>query len=1109
MLLEYYKNHPHLREINYLLTNRPESCINIKNLSGSSLILVLTALFEKIGKNIFAVFPDKEQAMYAYTDFVQLLTENHVHYFPSSYKRKLKNQHFDHTQVILRNECIEKIGLQSNSIFISYPEALSEKVMEKSMLSKNTLPIQVNEEVDIDFIEEVLLSYQFEYVDFVHKPGQFSKRGGIIDVFSFSAEKPYRIEFRNDRINSLRIFDFESQNSLEERENIVITPNLSENFQNEMNGFVLDYFDSPPLIITIDTVLFEQQIKQFQTDRFIHPNEEKSNIASFTFDEIHQKIKQLSWIEYGQTIRKCDYLFSFNTQPQPSFNKSFELLQEDILQKHEELYKIFFLVEQESQQERLRDILTNIEVIDWVEILSQNVSQGFIDQDIKIAIYTEHQFFNRFFKHKVRDRFLQSESLTINEFSSLKPGDYVVHIDHGIGIFGGLEKIEINGKWQEQIKLVYKDHALVYVSIHNLHKISKFRGKDSEAPKLSKLGSGNWQKIKSAAKQRAKDIARDLIKLYAERIQQKGFAFSSDTYLQEELEASFFYEDTPDQSKATKAVKQDMESSVPMDRLVCGDVGFGKTEIAIRAAFKAVTDNKQVAVLVPTTLLALQHFLTFKERLQKFPCQIEYLTRLKTAKQEKEILEKVKHGHIDILIGTHKLLSKKLVFKDLGLLIIDEEQKFGVAAKEKLRQLRVNIDTLTLTATPIPRTLQFSLMGARDLSVIQTPPPNRQPIVTELHTFNKEIIKKAIDFEIGRGGQVFFIHNRVETIHEIEKTVHELCPEISIAVGHGQMNPVELEKIMIDFIEGTYDLLISTTIIENGIDIPNANTIIINNGHMFGLSDLHQLRGRVGRTNRKAFCYILTPPFDSLPTDARKRLRAIEEFSDLGSGFYISMQDLDIRGAGNLLGAEQSGFIAEMGYDTYQKILQEAIQEIRDEEMQNEPAQVNIEPIEFKPRNIVYDCTFESDLQLFIPEQYVENVAERIRLYKDLDQLENEEEITVFSQKLVDRFGNIPKEVEGLFDVLRIRWVAQKLGFEKISLKMNKLTCYFIGNKQSNYYESSVFKNILNFLQSSHNQIILKEHNERLYLQFNHVHHLQKALSTLQTLLLSISNSEK
>lgn len=1100
MLLDLYNNHPKLRELLFILEKHPEKNILLKNLSGSSLQLFFSGLIQKVNKSVVIIYPDKEQAMYAYTDLINISENGHVYYLPSSYKRKLKNQHFDNTQVILRNECIEKISSVGKILLVTYPEAISEKVLDSKALKNSTLPIKQNEEIDIEFVEEILSNYQFEWVDFVYRPGQYARRGGIIDVFSYSAENPFRIEFRGDRIASMRTFDYETQNSINELDYIQITPNLSENYQQDLNGYVLDYFSQQPYIFSLDSVLFEQQIKQFQTDRFIHDDEEKSQIPSFSHKELLEKLNTYTWVEIGQALKHIDHYIIFNTTVQPSFNKNFDLLKDDILQKRKEQYNIYFLVEQESQQERLIDILKNLGISDEVKFLNNSISQGFVDNDLKIACYTEHQFFNKFYKHKVRDRFLHSESLTINEFYSLKPGDYIVHIDHGIGIFGGLEKIEINGKWQEQIKLVFKDNALVYVSIHNLHKISKFRGKDSETPKLSKIGSGAWLKMKAQAKQKVKDIARDLVKLYAERMQKKGFAFSTDSYLQEELEASFFYEDTPDQFKATKAVKADMEKSVTMDRLVCGDVGFGKTEVAIRAAFKAVADNKQVAILVPTTLLALQHSLTFKERLAKFPCTVEYLTRLKTAKQEKEILENVKSGKIDIIIGTHKILSKKLEFKDLGLLIIDEEQKFGVAAKEKLRQLKSNIDTLTLTATPIPRTLQFSLMGARDLSVIQTPPPNRQPIITELHSFNKEIIQKAIDFELSRGGQVFFIHNRVENIHEVERIVHELCPDASIAIGHGQMNPVELEKIMIDFIEGNYDVFISTAIVENGIDIPNANTIIINNGHMFGLSDLHQLRGRVGRTNRKAFCYILTPPVDTLPADARKRLRAIEEFSDLGSGFYIALQDLDIRGAGNLLGAEQSGFIAEMGYDTYQKILQEAIQEIRNEEnisTSSEQEKLTTSPL---PKKFSVDCTFESDLQLYIPEFYVENVTERIRLYKELDQLEDENEIEHFSKKLSDRFGPIPKEVEGLFDVLRIRWIAQKLGFEKVSLKMQKLTCYFISNKQSSFYESPVFKNILNYLQTSHNQIILKEHNERLYLQFNNIRGLDKTLLTIHNL---------
>ncbi|NSW44316.1 MAG: transcription-repair coupling factor [Bacteroidales bacterium] len=1107
MFLSLYNRHPQLEEIISILTNSKEVSLLFKNLSGSSFHLLISVLFQKLNKSILLVYPDKEQAMYAYTDFVTLLNEQQILYFPSSYKRKLKNQHFDNTQVILRNECIEKINNNVPIILITYPEAISEKVLEKNLFDKSSLPICLNEELDMDFIEEVLNSYQFELVDFVVAPGQFARRGALLDVFSYSSENPYRIEFRNDKIHSIRTFNFENQTSIAELEKVSITPNIISNYKSQINGFILDYFPTETIVVTYDTILFEQQINQFKTDRFIHLDEEKEHIPSFTFEEICTYFKKYCWIEYGNGVHKHQAIFSFNTLPQPSFNKNFELLHEDIVKKSSEGFNIHFLVEHENQQERLSDILLNLGVKDKVIFVNKSLSQGFIDNDLKIACYTEHQFFNKYFRHKVHDRFLHSESLTINEFALLKPGDYVVHIDHGIGIFAGLEKIEINGKWQEQIKIVYKDNALVYVSIHNLHKISKYRGRDSVAPKLSKLGSGAWQKIKSVAKQKAKDIARDLIKLYAERMKQKGFAFSPDTYLQEELEASFFYEDTPDQAKATKAVKADMEKPIPMDRLICGDVGFGKTEIAIRAAFKAVADNKQVAVLVPTTLLALQHYLTFKERLQKFPCTVEYLTRLKTAKQEKEILENLKQGKIDILIGTHKILSKKLEFKDLGLLIIDEEQKFGVAAKEKLRQIKTNVDTLTLTATPIPRTLQFSLMGARDLSIIQTPPPNRQPIITELHTFDKEIIKKAIEFELGRGGQVFFIHNRVDTIHEIEKIVRELVPYASIAIGHGQMNPIELEKIMIDFIEGNYDILISTSIVENGIDIPNANTIIINNGHMFGLSDLHQLRGRVGRTNRKAFCYILIPPFDSLPIDARKRLRAIEEFSDLGSGFYIALQDLDIRGSGNLLGAEQSGFIAEMGFDTYQKILQEAVQEIRDEEMQEEGKTELKQDNIYQPKQYIYDCTFESDLQLYIPEYYVENIAERIRLYKEIDQIEDENGIETFSQLLSDRFGPIPKEVYGLFDVLRIRWIAQKLGFEKVSMKMNKLNCYFISNKQSQYYESHVFRNILNYLQNSHNQITLKEQHERLYLQFNNINTLTKAFAILENIYQTISKT--
>ncbi len=1096
MTFQLYNKHAVFQEIINNLYSNNNKHIVIKNLAGSSFNIFTVELFKTLSNSIVLVFPDKEMAMYSYTDLITILPEeNKIIYLPSSYKRKLKSQHYDSAQIILRNKAIQEIKTSPKHILVTYVDAISEKIIDKSKFPDCFLELQIHNSVDINFLEEVLQTYSFELVDFVYKPGQYAIRGALIDVFSYSSEHPFRIEFEDDKIKSLRIFNFETQESIKYLEKIQIMPDFINNFHENLIGSIFDYYTEEDIIFTYDTLYFDEIIKNLTTDRFIRQNDETTSVPLFNFDEILKQLQNKLWIEYGFSYKETNKTFKFNTQQQPSFNKNFEIIKDDILFKADKGYKILILVEHELQKERLTDIFNEIGILNYVNFLPFTLSQGFIDTDLKVAYYTEHQIFNRFYKHKVKDRFLQSEVITFQEFNSLKPGDYVVHIDHGIGIFGGLEKIEINGKWQEQIKIVFKDNACVYMSVHNLHKISKYKGSDGIPPKLSKLGSGAWQKLKQNTKQKVKDIARDLIKIYSERMQTKGFSFSPDTYLQEELEASFFYEDTPDQAKATKAVKADMEKNVPMDRLICGDVGFGKTEIAIRAAFKAVADNKQVAVLVPTTILALQHYLTFKERLEKFPCNIEFLSRLKTTKQVNKIIEKLQKGEIDIIIGTHSLLNPKIKFKDLGLLIIDEEQKFGVAAKEHIRKLKTNIDTLTLSATPIPRTLQFSLMGARDLSIIQTPPPNRQPIITEIHTFNNEIIKKAINFEISRGGQVFFIHNKIDTINEIKNLINNLCPEASVIVGHGKMKPIEMEQVIINFMQGHYDVLVSTTIVENGIDIPNANTIIINNGHMFGLSDLHQLRGRVGRANRKAYCYILTPPFDSLPTEAKKRLKAIEEYSDLGSGFYISMQDLDIRGAGNLLGAEQSGFIAEMGFDTYQKILQEAIEELHEEN------KVQLNDINQNNKNIFKtDCTFESDLQLFIPEYYVENIAERIKLYKELDQLENEEELEAFSNRLSDRFGKIPEEVIGLFKVIKLRWIAQSLGFEKVSLKMNKLNCYFISNKQSTYYDSSTFKNILAYLQQNHKGISLKEQNNRLYLQFDKVNSLEKALQILQNL---------
>ncbi len=1092
--MNLYQNHTVFSEILKNLNHSKNKHILINNLCGSSFNIFVTELFKTISNSIVVIFPEKEMAMYSFTDLITIFhDENKVFYLPSNYKRKLKIQHFEQASAILRNKAIQQINCGEKHILITYIDAVSEKIVQRSELSKCFLEIQINENIDTKFLEELLQSYSFELVDFVYKPGQYALRGAIIDVFSYSSEYPYRIEFEDDEVKSLRVFNIDSQESLKFLEKIQITPNLINNFNENMTASIIDYYTDNDVVITYDTLYFDEKLINIKSNQFINENDDNKTTPLFGFKEIITQLEQKVWIEYGYSIKQEGKTYKFNTYQQPAFNKNFDILKDDIIDKTEENYKVYILVEHELQKERLADILNEMGIYNYVTFLPYTLSQGFVDSDLKIAYYTEHQIFNRFYKHKVRDRFLQSEAITFQEFNSLKPGDYVVHIDHGIGIFGGLEKIEINGKWQEQIKIVFKDQACVYMSVHNLHKISKYKGSDGIPPKLSKLGSGAWQKLKHSAKQKVKDIARDLIKIYAERLQTKGFSYSPDTYLQEELEASFFYEDTPDQAKATNAVKADMERDVPMDRLICGDVGFGKTEIAIRAAFKAVADNKQVAVLVPTTILALQHYLTFKERLEKFPCTVEFISRLKPAKQTKEIIEKLKKGEIDIIIGTHKLLSKEVEFKGLGLLIIDEEQKLGVAAKEHIRKLKTSIDTLTLSATPIPRTLQFSLMGARDFSVIQTPPPNRQAIVTEIHTYDKEIIKTAIDFEINRGGQVFFIHNKIDTLHEIKNLIHKLCPEVSVIVGHGKMKPIELEEVIISFMQGKSDVLVSTTIIENGIDIPNANTIIINNGNMFGLSDLHQLRGRVGRTNRKAYCYILTPPFDSLPTEARKRLKAIEEYNDLGSGFYIALQDLENRGAGNLLGAEQSGFIAEMGFDTYQKILQEAIQELYDEN--------NIQLTESTKAEktlIKTDCTFESDLQLYIPEYYVENIAERIRLYKELDQIENEEELEKFTKKLADKFGKIPEEVLGLFDVIRLRWIAQSLGFEKINLKMNKLNCYFISNKQSAFYESSTFKNILAYLQQNYKVISLKEQNNRLFLQFDKVNSLEKAILFLE-----------
>jgi transcription-repair coupling factor (superfamily II helicase) len=1075
--------------------------------------------------------------------------------------------------IILRTRTLEALlkappstqmgGGKEGAIIVTYPHALAEKVASGDNLQRNTLQLRKGEKISIEFIREALHEYEFTQCDFVYEPGQFSIRGSIVDIFSYSHNMPYRVDFFGDEVESIRSFDIDTQLSESQIDRIHIIPNLSaENHRGERTCF-LKQFEESTVIWSDNLTLTLNEIERINAmppatvlagDEYV-PFRASETLVSET--EVLSLLKRFCNVEFGNNyFFESDTELKFNTAPQPAFNKNFELLAQDIASHIERGYTVALMSENKKQFDRLRNIfevssskfqvssskfqvsgfkfqvsslMTELETsnskpetlkIDFAAILNV-VHEGFIDHDLKLCLYTDHQIFDRYHKYRTAYGLSQSKSLTLKELQGLHPGDYIVHIDHGVGIFGGLEKMEVNGKAQECVRLVYRDNDVLYVNIHNLHKISKYRGKDSEQPKIYKLGAAAWQNLKLNAKKKVKDIARDLILLYAQRRENKGFAFSGDTYMQEELEASFIYEDTPDQLKATNAVKSGMESGVPMDHLVCGDVGFGKTEIAIRAAFKAVADSKQVAVLVPTTILALQHEQTFHERLEKFPCTIDSISRLKPAGQQRETLKKVADGKVDILIGTHKLLGKDVKFKDLGLLIIDEEQKFGVAAKEKLKAMRVNVDTLTLTATPIPRTLQFSLMGVREMSVISTPPPNRHPIQTELSTFDKDVIREAIDYEVSRGGQVFFIHNRVQSLREMELLVRSLCPNVSTTVAHGQMNGEELEKTMLDFINGDYNVLVSTAIIESGLDIPNANTIIINHAQMFGLSDLHQLRGRVGRSNKKAFCYLLTPPVTDLTPEARRRLRAIEEFSDLGSGFNIAMQDLDIRGAGNLMGAEQSGFIAEIGFETYHRILNEAMMELDEEfqvsgskfqvsssddtsnlnpEAKPETSNLKLETSNLKPQtwNLKLETQIDTDLELLFPESYIENVSERIRLYRALDNIDTEAKLMDFERELIDRFGAIPAPSRELINVIRLRWTAARLGFEKIILRNERLLAYFISNQKSSYYESTIFLKILQYVQKNPRLFKIKEAKEKLAMTVSPVKNIGQCMEILE-----------
>ncbi len=1107
-LISAYANHPGVREILRIAGASDDFHIHLKGLVGSSRSLVASALFGLTTRIHLYLLPDRESAAYFYNDLEQIAGETEIPvkqkralFFPSSFKRGLGTGIKDNQGLLARTEALNRLnGKTRKLIIVSYPEAVSEKVVNKKYIEKNTLKLSVGEQVNMDFILDLLIEYEFERSDFVVEPGQFSLRGGLIDVFSFSNEYPYRIEFSGNAVASLRSFDPSTQLSVEMTREITILPDIRVKAEKKTSYESIFSFLPENAILWIDDATFiaDAMDKQPASELLLPANEFLKSASLF------------STIEPGQQCYfKTAIPVFFNTSPQPSFNKNFDLLLADLQRNSGNGYLNFILADNPKQVERLESIFEDIgakneglnvrthpsPTANKMSHLTLYLSlhEGFIDRDLKLACYTDHQIFERYHKFHLQEGYATKEALTLRELYNLRPGDFVTHIDHGIGRFDGLEKIVNNGREQEAIRLIYKNDDLLYVSIHSLHRISKYIGKEGTAPSLNRLGSDVWNKLKNKTKGRVKDIAKELIKLYAERRAASGLMCAPDTYLQTELEASFIYEDTPDQLRATQDVKRDLEDSCPMDRLICGDVGFGKTEIAIRAAFKVVAESKQVAVLVPTTILALQHFKTFSERLKAFPCRVDYINRFKSAKAIKQLLKDLETGKVDILIGTHRLLSKDIVFKDLGLLVIDEEQKFGVGSKEKIKQLKINVDTLTLTATPIPRTLQFSLMGARDLSIINTPPPNRFPVQTEIHPFGEEIIKEAITFEISRGGQVFFVNTRVQNIADVTGMVQRMVPRAKVAVAHGQMEGHKLEKVMIEFIEGEYDVLVATTIIESGLDISNVNTIIINDAHHYGLSDLHQLRGRVGRSNKRAFCYLLAPPMSALTDEARKRLRAIEEFSDLGSGFNIAMRDLDIRGAGNILGAEQSGFISEIGYEMYQKILDEALLELKETEFRD------VFPEE-KPHEFVRDCVIETDLEILIPDSYITNITERLNLYKEIDSIETETNLTAFREKLVDRFGPIPEQAESLLHTIRLRWLARRMGFEKLVLRKNRLIAYFLSNPDSGYYQSPQFTDILSFIKNNPLCCKLKEDNERLFLTFREVTTIEESLKKLECL---------
>lgn len=1089
------------------ITFNSKSKLRLKGLSGSLDAVIAAAFYSLAPRTSLYVLHNKEEAYYFQNDLQNLLPEKEILLFPSSYKKLYQFEEVENANVLMRAEALTRMNTTESGgeLIVTYPEALAEKVINKRSLTENSFTVRTGEKLDTAFLEELLTGYDFEKTDFVYEPGQFSIRGGIIDIFSFSQDLPFRVELFGNEIESIRIFNPENQLSIEKKNHFSLVPNVQTRLLQEKRESLLRFIPENSVLWFKDaeyadeiiinsfdkaSTAFEMILKSTGGNKLItHPKELFEQPDSFK-----KMLEEFCLIEFGRSSYFKDAEeFSFKSKPQPSFNKEFKLLVEDLNNQQNKGYTNLIATESPKQFERLSAIFEEKDPFLKFQPLNTSLRAGFIDENLKLVCYTDHQIFDRYHSFRTKDRFNRSKAITLKELRSLHPGDFVTHSDYGVARFAGLEKVENSDKTQEAIRLVFRDDDLLLVSIHQLHKISKYSGKEGTAPGLTKLGSGDWEHKKSKVKKQVKDIAKELISLYAKRKAAPGYAFSKDSFLQAELESSFLYEDTPDQAKSTADVKEDMEFPHPMDRLVCGDVGFGKTEVAIRAAFKAVCDNKQVAVLVPTTILAAQHYKTFKERLQGLPCLVEYINRFKSTQQIRETLKRVEESKTNILIGTHRIIGKDVKFKDLGLLIIDEEQKFGVKVKEKLKEFKVNVDTLTLTATPIPRTLHFSLMGARDLSIIATPPPNRQPVTTEIHVFNDTIIRDAIRQELKRGGQVFLVHNRIKDIESLADKVLKLIPDAKVGIAHGQMNGEALEKVMMKFVEGEFDVLVSTNIIESGLDIPNANTIIINHAHMFGLSDLHQMRGRVGRSNKKAYCYLLTPPVSTLPSDSRKRLSALEEFSDLGDGFKVAMRDLDIRGAGNLLGAEQSGFINEVGFEMYQRILDESIQELKETEFQelfkNELAQ--------KAQNVVRDCIIETDLAVVIPETYVMNISERLNIYNQLDNLKNHSELSNLKESIEDRFGPSPAELQDLFETVKVRWNAEVLGFEKVTLKNESLRCYFISENNEQYFKSNTFGKILQYVQQNPKTMRLKEANKKALLVIEGIPSIESASKVL------------